>query len=435
MLYVLFMAIVCAIAVGQYDAATDPSTSSLGFVVVATCVCLLVPVVFAVVAVRWNGRSARHPERFEKRSRWLLRLHGLTWLISAIGTVYWAGWPEAIRSRWGDTILVDEAIIVAPLLASWLVSWAVFYAWFSDEMPPIGRARFVWNQCRLTLLLAWMPVLVFCVIHDTVVVIRPEMGEVPTMLIVFLVNLGGLVVFFPRLLGWLWETKPLPHGALRSRLLSMAETSGLRIREIHVWQTDQRIANAAIAGVFPSTRRVFLTDVLLKHFTDDEIEAAFAHELGHARHHHSLFRMALLLVPMGFYMLASALGLLQTLANGRDFSILALMAVSSYLIVALGWYSRRLEHEADLWACQQLATQHGNANALQRYVGVLFRLCDRRHMHRGSWLHPGHNRRRSFLISCLSNLNRAESFEREMKWLAVFLVVTALLPLLLLAAV
>ena len=82
-----------------------------------------------------------------------------------------------------------------------------------------------------------------------------------------------------------------------------------------------------------------------------------------------------------------------------------------------------------------MAARHGKANALQRYVGVLFRLCDRRHMHRGSWLHPGHNRRRSFLIGCLSNLNRAESFQREMKWLAVFLVVTSLLPLLLLAAV
>jgi hypothetical protein len=119
----------------------------------------------------------------------------------------------------------------------------------------------------------------------------------------------------------------------------------------------------------------------------------------------------------------------------HDFSILGALAVLAYLILALGWYSRRLEHQADLWACLQLAADHGKANALQRYVGVLFRLCDRRHMRRGSWLHPGHKRRRLFLINCLSNIKRARAFQREMNWLTALLVAAAVLPWLLLAVI
>lgn len=433
MLYVLFMAIVCAIAVGQFDAAPDSAVSSLRHVFMLTCVCLVVPIGCALMAVRWNRKTPTDLPSFEQRSIWLLRCHALTWFISAAGIIYWARWPDAIRTLCNDAILINEVLIVAPMLTSWLISWAVFYAWYSDEMPPIGRARFVWNQSRLTLLLAWIPVLMFCVIHDTVAAILPMLSDTSMMPMVFLINFGALIVFFPRLLGWLWETKPLPDGPLRQRLLTMAQDNHLRIREIHVWHTDQRIANAAVAGIFPSTRRVFLTDVLLAHFTDDEIEAAFAHELGHVCHHHSLFRMALLLVPLSLAMLGSALAPLATWTVEHDLSIPSVIGVSAYLIVALGWYSRRLEHEADLWACQQLAVRHGKADALQRYVGVLFRLGDRRHLHRGSWLHPGHKHRRRFLITCLSNLNRAKSFQREMKWLAAVLFVTALLPLLLLA--
>jgi Zn-dependent protease with chaperone function len=434
MLYVLLMAIVCAIAVGHPDAAAGPNDTSLANAVWPTVVCVILPVAIALFAVGANRPSAKNAAAFEKRSIWLLRLHGLTWLIAALGTVYWARWPEVVRHGWGRWILIDELLIVAPLLVSWLASWAVFYDWFSHEVPPIPRARFVWNQCRLSLLLAWFPVLMFCSIHDVIRVILPAIEETQTSLVAFGVNMVGLLVFFPRVLGWIWETKPLPPGALRSCLFRMAEANGLYIREIHVWQTDHRIANAAVVGVFPWTRRVFLSDALLDNFTEHDVEAAFAHELGHALHHHSLFRMVLLVVPLSLAMLIRTLGPMEALHAGQDVSIPAVIAIATYLILALGWYSRRLEHEADLWACQQLSMRLGTPMALCQYVDVLSRLCDPRHVRRGSWLHPGHNRRRSFLIHCLSNLNRAKAFQSEMKWLAYFLVATALLPVLLLLA-
>ena len=144
--------------------------------------------------------------------------------------------------------------------------------------------------------------------------------------------------------------------------------------------------------------------------------------------------MALLIVPVSLWMLLSAFLPVDRLFIEHNLSIPVLVGISTYLVLALGWYSRRLEHEADLWACQQLAARHGSATALQRYLGVLFRMSDDRHLHRGTWLHPGHKSRKQFLIRCLSNLQRAESFQREMKWIAALVAVTVLVPLALLAA-
>ncbi len=100
-----------------------------------------------------------------------------------------------------------------------------------------------------------------------------------------------------------------------------------------------------------------------------------------------------------------------------------------YLVVALGWYSRQLEHQADLWACRRLAQGSSRAVALQRYLSVLWRI-ESQHSHRGSWMHPSYRRRRDFLVASLTARRHADAFEREMRWLAGMLAAFALLPLL-----
>jgi Zn-dependent protease with chaperone function len=139
--------------------------------------------------------------------------------------------------------------------------------------------------------------------------------------------------------------------------------------------------------------------------------------------------MAILAVPVSMLVLCTAIPVRIELWAGLDPSLLLLVGVIAYLFVALGWYSRRLEHEADLWACRLLATHLGQPRALGQYLEVLLRLSDPRHRHRGSWLHPGHNRRRAFLISKLANQRRADAFQREMKWLALLVGALVVLPL------
>ena len=54
----------------------------------------------------------------------------------------------------------------------------------------------------------------------------------------------------------------------------------------------RKVANAAQMGMLPGLRYVLLTDYLIDHLDRDELDAVVAHELGHARQHHLLIKLA-----------------------------------------------------------------------------------------------------------------------------------------------
>ncbi|MGA9209062.1 MAG: M48 family metalloprotease, partial [Terriglobales bacterium] len=121
-----------------------------------------------------------------------------------------------------------------------------------------------------------------------------------------------------------------------------------------------RKANAALAGL-GATRRIILADTLLEKYTDDEIEAILAHELGHHVHRH---------IPKGILMHAGitlagfwaanqilhyAIDRLHMFEQLSDFANLPLLmlvsAVLSFLLMpALNAYSRFNERQADRYS-------------------------------------------------------------------------------------
>ena len=252
----------------------------------------------------------------------------------------------------------------------------------------------------------------------------PNLPTTTSCVIVFTANLIILAAGFPVLLSSIWNTTRLTEGPLRTALMSMAAGKRLGLGDIRVWNTDQQVLNAAIAGVVPGTKRVFLSDALIACLSDEEIQAAFAHEMGHACRRHAMWRTAIVLAPLavaaGFTTFFPAAS--EWLATAKNVSFAASMG---YMFVALGWYSHRLEHEADLWACQFLIEQGRTGREVMRlYLGVLSVLCDPQHVHRSSWLHPSLKRRRQFLIRQLSNQKSALAFRREMQWIAGLLATT-----------
>ena len=60
----------------------------------------------------------------------------------------------------------------------------------------------------------------------------------------------------------------------------------MRYRDILVWRTHSNMGNAAVMGILPHMRYVLLSDLLLETMTDEQIEAVFAHEMGHVVHRH-----------------------------------------------------------------------------------------------------------------------------------------------------
>jgi STE24 endopeptidase len=75
------------------------------------------------------------------------------------------------------------------------------------------------------------------------------------------------------------------HEDLAKRLLRLAEFAHTKVQGVYTFDMSRRskAANAALMGI-GNTRRVVVSDTLVKEFTPDEIETVLAHELGHQVH-------------------------------------------------------------------------------------------------------------------------------------------------------
>src|SRR5215831_6524658 len=84
-----------------------------------------------------------------------------------------------------------------------------------------------------------------------------------------------------------YKVTALDDVTMLARLRGLAAGTGLKVEGIYRLHlsAETKKANAALAGL-GRTRRVLLGDTLLDHFTPEEIEVVFAHEVGHHVHRH-----------------------------------------------------------------------------------------------------------------------------------------------------
>jgi STE24 endopeptidase len=77
---------------------------------------------------------------------------------------------------------------------------------------------------------------------------------------------------------------PMPAGPLRERLLALAATTGVAVRDILVSDASRRTnsMNAYVSGM-GRTRRIVVWDTTVDQAAPEEITAIAAHELGHAK--------------------------------------------------------------------------------------------------------------------------------------------------------
>jgi STE24 endopeptidase len=104
------------------------------------------------------------------------------------------------------------------------------------------------------------------------------------------VGAAALVVLlsfvFPVLVEPVFNTfTPMPAGALRDELVTMAARDGMPVREVLVADASRRTTglNAYVSG-FGTTRRIVVYDTLLREAPAGEVRSVVAHELGHAKH-------------------------------------------------------------------------------------------------------------------------------------------------------
>jgi STE24 endopeptidase len=172
------------------------------------------------------------------------------------------------------------------------------------------------------------------------------------------------VVLFPIF----YKFEPLENEELKRRLIVLSERAGTRVRGVYKWHLSEKSkkANAALTGL-GATRRIILADTLLDHYSDDEIEAVLAHELGHHVHRHilkSIFVQAGITL-FGFWLADQVLrfaverrNMFETMSDFANLPLLILVStVLSFLLMpALNAYSRFNERQADRYCFQSVAT-------------------------------------------------------------------------------
>src|SRR5450631_3058468 len=172
------------------------------------------------------------------------------------------------------------------------------------------------------------------------------------------------VILFPIF----YKFEPLQDEELKSRLVRLGERAGTRVRGVYKWHLSEKSkkANAALTGL-GNSRRIILADTLLDNYSDDEIEAVLAHELGHHVYRHilkSIFVQAGITL-FGFwlanYVLSYAVYRRNMFSAMSDFANLPLLilvsTVLSFLLMpALNAYSRFNERQADRYCFESVAS-------------------------------------------------------------------------------
>src|SRR5256712_9640358 len=173
--------------------------------------------------------------------------------------------------------------------------------------------------------------------------------EFPTVwwLLVWLLGLGVSVaasfvapVLFLRIF---YKSNRLDNPDLEARLRALADRAGMRVLGVHVVQSSVKSSrsNAALAGA-GRTRRIVLTDTLLKTHTPDEVETILAHELAHQKHRDSTVGFGTFVIT-SFVVLAFLQAVLPWAASVLGLRGIADVATLPVLMLATGSLSLVLE--------------------------------------------------------------------------------------------
>ena len=323
-------------------------------------------------------------------------------LIGYVCNVYLLNLPLLIgnASKWVPLIYTRHLVGIVPLIAGLMFIRLALYE-VEQQVTPRNWERGEYLSVHLKfLLLPVLPLFVYVCLLDLIAYI-PFLADrtyLPIALMVLLIFFA--YIYAPLLLGFIWRTVPLADVNLRNKLHRLATQDKIRYKDIVIWQTES-VANAAVAGIAPWSRKIFLTEALLKHFPNDEIEAIVAHEFGHIRYKHILtYFMFLIAYFLSYAIYYIYIGqLLESILSTS--SLLPAMGlvffISLYFVIIFRALSRRFEHQADLYAVTltdkpealQLAlVRLAHLNYMPRSIQRLFELFQ---------THPSVDRRIKFI--------------------------------------
>jgi STE24 endopeptidase len=300
----------------------------------------------------------------------------------AVG-LYLLGWRAVVSNLLGEGLMTSVVGVIVgtlPPLLAWMGLWWSQYpadralreqsllgmidADLPLHAPPTFR-RYFMSNLRLQILFLGIPLLMIVLGHDVGVLIGGAFhlqgqGSDIMEIASWLISAGCVFLFAPEILRRVLHTEPLRDSALRQRLNALCQRTGIRYRDILLWKTDNNMGNAAVMGFFPRLRYILLSDLLLERMPDEEIEAVFAHELGHIVHRHMIWYvvfvvvLALINAGPGSWLAAH---LTRWFGPHAQEPVLAGMMIVKFLVL-FGFISRKFERQADVYAARTMQSCH-----------------------------------------------------------------------------
>ncbi len=256
-----------------------------------------------------------------------IRSELLLWLVGGWAAVQGAGF-------WCDRILRKT---------SWS-AFAYLQFWFAGLLP------------AMMLYMALGVVEIVCLGHPLI----RHCAEAVSVLLVLMAA--------PFLIGRALKTRRIPSGALAVAFERLARRAGVRIRHLDIWPVRTgRVGTAMAIGVFPRSRSIVISDVLVNTLNSGEILAVLAHELSHLKRHHVARLIAILtgsIFVAIFTLVLVARWFDVELFRGNHWSPLQLSLLIVGVLFVRGALLRRYEYQADRDAAQLTGKPGALASAL-----------------------------------------------------------------------
>ncbi len=193
---------------------------------------------------------------------------------------------------------------------------------------------------------------------------------------IFLFQIFVAQIFPTIILPMFYKLKPLSNEALYDTLNRLVEKCGYRMRGVFSFDLSRetRKANAALTGLGRS-RKIIISDTLFETFSNDEIEVVLAHELGHLVRHHMIkgILVSAVMSLIGIYIMAQVYSFYAATLHVPAYDLSAIpflaleMTVFGIVAMPLGnFYSRRIEHEADLFALDTTGMRKEFAESMRK---------------------------------------------------------------------
>jgi STE24 endopeptidase len=357
-------------------------------------------------------------------------------LVTLQAQVWLLGWPLLAQRFVSLSDTAPSLFVLAgllPVVVGVVLAWVPMYLAERElRATPISMGQYLLYRFRTQVLFVLAPLAVIIAASDLVDYLAWQyprwQGEI--------VMGGGLGVFavavflFPLAVRFIWPTRPMPAGEVRSMLEDLCRKTGVGVREILLWRTPGRaVTNAAVLGFVAPMRFILVTDGLINAMTVGEQQAVFAHELGHVRKHHIPYLAMLVVVFLGLIELLSGVVPMPEWAIGPSGVtggeglwglVAAAVAAGLYWGLVFGFVSRRFERQADLY-CIEMGFDAEQLIAAFEKIATLSGMPSTIR----SWRHFSLARRIEFLRRVQEDHAVAEAFTRRVKLLKAAMVVGA----------